>query len=651
MAIVKMKRLCLVAMRSDQDALLRLLQHMGCVQIGQPDLEEEDPLWERLTRPGDEGLSEARERHKAVERALEVLKRKAPQKEGLLKPKPRLTENELFDEQVAQAAARGVEEINQADHRLSAIQGEKAKLLAQKNVLEPWRPLDLPLEARSTGQVEIQLGTMPLTVSFEEAERAAAQVGELATLTQISTDQEQQYLLLICHVSQKEAVLQVLKEMGWSRANVGEWKGTAQENLARLDGELEKLEQETAALEKKLSDMGPLRDDLRRLADRTAVEISREESRSRLLDTGQTFYLEGWVPADSWPKLEKALEPYFCTWEVADPAEEDYPQVPVQLKNNPLTRPLNMVTEMYSLPAYNGLDPNPLMAPFFVTFFGLMMADMAYGIIMMVGGWFILKKMKAKGTIAHMGGLGLLCGATTFIFGALTGGFLGDFIPQIAKIINPNSTVALPALFTPLDDTIAILVGSLVLGVIQIFTGMAISVVYKIKTGDFIDALFSEITWWIILAGVALAIFDIGTVSGVPVVLVIGLLMLAVGGTRNARGFGKITSFIGLVYNGVSGYFSDTFSYARLMALMLAGSVIAQVFNTLGSVTGNVLGFVVISLLGNTLNLVLNLLGCYVHDLRLQCLEFFGRFYLEGGKPFKPLAIQTKYVDMMKEEQ
>lgn len=127
--------------------------------------------------------------------------------------------------------------------------------------------------------------------------------------------------------------------------------------------------------------------------------------------------------------------------------------------------------------------------------------------------------------------------------------------------------------------------------------------------------------------------------------------MLAVGGTRNAKGFGKLTSLVGLVYNGVSGFFSDILSYLRLMALMLAGSVIAQVFNTLGAVFGNVIVFVLISMVGNALNLALNLLGCYVHDLRLQCLEYFNRFYKGGGRPFKPLSIDTNYVQIMKEEQ
>ena len=158
-----------------------------------------------------------------------------------------------------------------------------------------------------------------------------------------------------------------------------------------------------------------------------------------------------------------------------------------------------------------------------------------------------------------------------------------------------------------------------------------------------------QVTWWIILGGAALAILGIGSVGGYPVVLIVGLVMLVIGSTRNAKGFGKLTALIGAVYNGATGFFSDILSYARLMALMLAGSVIAQVFNTLGSVTGNVVGFVIISFIGNMLNFALNLLGCYVHDLRLQCLEFFGRFYKEGGKPFRPLFIHTKYVDIKEE--
>ena len=137
---------------------------------------------------------------------------------------------------------------------------------------------------------------------------------------------------------------------------------------------------------------------------------------------------------------------------------------------------------------------------------------------------------------------------------------------------------------------------------------------------------------------------------GVPVVLCVGGLMLLYGAGRGKKGFGKVTGVVAAVYNGVTGFFSDILSYVRLMALMLSGAVLAQVFNMLGATTGNIVLFVIIALVGNALNLALNLLGCYVHDMRLQFLEFFGRFYKDGGKAFRPLRMQANHVEIIKEE-
>ena len=302
------------------------------------------------------------------------------------------------------------------------------------------------------------------------------------------------------------------------------------------------------------------------------------------------------------------------------------------------------------MPAYDGVDPNPVMAPFFILFFGMMMADMGYGLLMIFLPLLYLKKARPPQSKRGFIELILWCGIVTFIFGALTGGFFGDFIPQLCKVIDPASTFELPSLFSPLNDTMAIMIGSMVLGGIQILIGMTISVVKKTRDGHFADALWDEITWWVILAGGAMALLKVGSVAGVPVVLVIGVLMLVYGSGRGKKGFGKVTGLVSAVYNGVTGFFSDILSYVRLMALMLSGAVLAQVFNMLGATTGNVVGFVVIALIGNALNLALNLLGCYVHDMRLQFLEFFGRFYKEGGKSYRPLSVETQYVEVMKED-
>lgn len=356
------------------------------------------------------------------------------------------------------------------------------------------------------------------------------------------------------------------------------------------------------------------------------------------------------MPEADTARLEQLLEGYSCAWDLRVPTEEEYPEVPVTLKSNWLTRSMTCITEQYSMPAYDGVDPNPVMAPFFILFFGMMMADMGYGLLMIFLPLLYLKKARPPESKRGFIELILWCGIVTFIFGALTGGFFGDFIPQLCKVIDPASTFELPSLFSPLNDTMAIMIGSMVLGGIQILTGMTISVVKKTKDGHFADALWDEITWWVILAGGAMALLKVGSVAGVPVVLVIGVLMLVYGSGRGKKGFGKVTGLVSAVYNGVTGFFSDILSYVRLMALMLSGAVLAQVFNMLGATTGNVVGFVVIALIGNALNLALNLLGCYVHDMRLQFLEFFGRFYKEGGKSYRPLSVETQYVEVMKED-
>ena len=170
-----------------------------------------------------------------------------------------------------------------------------------------------------------------------------------------------------------------------------------------------------------------------------------------------------------------------------------------------------------------------------------------------------------------------------------------------------------------------------------------IVVVRKVKAGNFMDALWEEITWWIVFAGIGLMVLGV-----TPLVLYAGLALVVAGPLVTGKGFGKITGIFGSLYNHVTGYFGDILSYSRLMALMLAGSVIAQVFNTLGAIPGNIVIFLIISAAGNALNFALNLLGCYVHDLRLQCLEYFGKFYEDGGKPFRPLDLSAKYYDVVK---
>ncbi len=649
MSIVKMKRLRLFGMASDREDLLRELQHLGCVEVIEPEVPQDDPAWAGLTRVSDTELAQRKSELAALQAALSTLDKYGKAKGKLLSARPVITEADLFSDLARQKALAAAEAINEQEKRIAGIYSEKSKLQGQKLALSPWLELDVPLDAPSTHEVAVTFGSLSTRTPLEELPAQLSAAADLCELVYAGRDAEQQYVLVLCHRSQEEAAFEVLKKYGFARSTLRDWHGTARENTEAMDQRLKELDADLTAAQAAIQAQSDRREELKRCVDRTNQDIQREECKGRLLQSQAVIFLEGWVPAERLGDLERVLDQYGCAFQCADPTPEEYPDVPVKLKNNWLTRPLNMVTEMYSLPAYDGVDPNPLMAPFFILFYGIMLADMGYGLLMIIASLVVTKKMKPKGTAGHLFGLMGLCGVSTFVVGALTGGFFGDFIPQLLKLINPNSTFALPSLFTPLDDTLAILVGAMCLGFVQIITGMVISFVNKLRAGEVMDGIFEEVTWWVVFAGAGLAILGV-----TPLVLILGGVMIlagAVWGAREAKGFGKVlgtfSGIFGSLYNHITGYFGDILSYSRLMALMLAGSVIAQVFNTLGAIPGNIILFLVISFAGNALNFALNLLGCYVHDLRLQCLEYFGKFYKDGGRPFQPLSVNTKYYDVV----
>ena len=642
MAILKMKKLRICGVSEEQTQLIRQLQLLGSVEIGAP-CALTDTQGVQVFCAGDGKSADALLRTSArLTSALETLKHYETKKGGLFAARPEKTIGELFSDEAYAAALDTAQAVLDAQDARSRLAAEKSRLTAVRESFVPWQQLPLPLETLGTQHTRILLGTVPAQTDLEALRARVFEAADEVQLEQISADQQSLYLLVFVHKCAAEAVGAALREAGFALTTFDGVQGTAAENIRRTDEAIAACEQQDAEKLAELTALAEQKPALQLAFDRCTQEISKAQAADRLVHSEKTFCLGGWVPCEDVPKLEALLEKFCCAWELEDPSPEEYPDVPVKLKNNRLTWPLNMVTEMYSLPAYDGVDPNPLMAPFFILFYGIMMADMGYGILMILASIIITKKSRPKGTSGQMFGLMFSCGISTFLMGALTGGFFGDFLPQLVGIIDPDTTFkALPSLFTPLDDTITILIGAMALGFVQIVTGMAISFVEKIKKGQIMDAIWEELTWWVVFAGIACMALGVTNI-----VLYVGLAMVVVGSGWSAKGFGKVTAIFGSLYNHVTGYFGDILSYSRLMTLMLAGSVIASVFNTLGAIPGNVVFFLLVSVAGNGLNFALNLLSCYVHDLRLQCLEYFGKFYKDGGKPFEPLAINTNYVDI-----
>lgn len=642
MAIVHMKKLRLMVVRRQKDELLRDLMLLGCVQISEPNALLADAESAAVLRQESGNVTEVRSELTRLTAALKLLDKYAPVKSRLLSSRPEVTEADFLDDGAYRQELDAVAQLEELEAAVRRYNGEEAKLRSNMEALRPWQTLDLPLDLGETVRTRISLGMLPAAVDLAEAAKALADAAPESQLYEISSDKEQHYVLLICLKEELTEAITALRASGFTLANLNGAPGTAKQNIEDAQQQIADVIRRREQAETDIAAFAPHRDAFKLCIDRASVKLGRAEAEERLVGTESVVCMRGWLTAPEEAKLTAVLAKYDCAWDLADPTEDEYPEVPVKLQNNKFTEPLNMVTNMYSLPAYGTVDPNPLMAPFFILFYGIMMADMGYGLLMILASIIITKKSRPKGTSGQMFGLMFSCGISTFLMGALTGGFFGDFLPQLVGIIDPDTTFkALPSLFTPLDDTITILIGAMALGFVQIVTGMAISFVEKIKKGQIMDAIWEELTWWVVFAGIACMALGVTNI-----VLYVGLAMVVVGSGWSAKGFGKVTAIFGSVYNHVTGYFGDILSYSRLMTLMLAGSVIASVFNTLGAIPGNVVFFLLVSVAGNGLNFALNLLSCYVHDLRLQCLEYFGKFYQDGGKPFEPLAINTKYVDI-----
>ena len=669
MSIVKMKRLRLIGMQSERESMLRQLQHLGCVEIDEPGDRKDDPDWASLTRPDTGALNEARDARSSVENALKALKKYGPkQKGGLLTPRPVITEGELFDDGAYRTGLADAGQLVALERKISALYAEQNKLRTQKLALAPWLALDIPLETASTAEVAVSFGTVAASADLDAMDRALGAVTDLYELMRAGADNELKYLVFLCHRSAEEDCQAVLKEYGFSRAALRGWTGTAAENDKRLDEQMADAARELESTIAQVGEYASRKDALEQCLDRADQEIAREEARCRLLDSSSAFFLEGWVPVPDEKKLLEQLGQYTCCWETQDPAPEDYPVVPVKLKNNRFTEPLTTITEMYSLPAYDGVDPNGLMMPFYVFFFGFMFADLGYGLILAGACAFINHKVHPKGGFGQLIRLMIMCGISSAVIGFFTGGFFSDFLAQFTSMLGlsqpvipflsvPDGVTGVPGpLLNVMGDPMTVLVFALAVGFVQIVVGMAVKFWMLCRRGQVVDAILDIGTWWVIFVGIGLFAAGIGNVAGYPVVLIIGCLML-LGQGRTAKGFGKVTAIIGAVYNGVTGYFGDILSYSRLMVMMLAGSVIGQVFNILGAMPGGgmppAIGipiFFIIFIIGHDFNIGLNVIGTYVHTSRLQYLEFFKQFYEEGGRPWRPLNIATKYVDI-KEEQ
>lgn len=532
-----------------------------------------------------------------------------------------------------------VEELSRAYFE---AENRKQKISAQIDEIKPYLGLDIPFsEIKDTSRTSATLGVLPL--SPEKAQEALADAQ--AEWSIVNTDGKT--FCVVYAVSLKEnfrSLSETLTSAGFTPCRL-DYDKTPDEQTKFLRGEYER--QDALAIEA-IKDADKYFDgsaQLKILHDYYDVALREIDADANLGKTNRTFLLEAWVPADKEGEVAAAMDNVLDVKMIdfRDPLDDEQP--PTLTVNNKIIAPYEEITNMYSVPNYRERDPNSFVAVFFFVFFGVMLGDAGYGILLTIGALLLAKIIKPAKGMRNLIYVIAMGGVSTVFWGIMFGGWFS---------IDTAGTVLQPLLFSPLDNPLGFVAISLALGAIQICTGMVLSGIAKWEKGSPWDGIFDDFLWVLFfIFGAVLAlgsVFGNGMMSDVGLYGMLGslvLVMLTAG--RHGKGvFGKVVGGFGGLYK-VIGFLSDLLSYLRLFGLGLATGVIGMVFNEIAGIFSGPIGMVfavIVLLIGHTLNVAVNVLGAYVHDSRLQFIEFFSRFYTGEGYLFSPIVGETKYTNI-----
>ncbi|MDO4568304.1 MAG: V-type ATP synthase subunit I [Clostridia bacterium] len=634
-----MKRLTVAAMRADEESIMRALQDAEAVEIIESGGEGAD----------DAAYKRAEERRRRLSEAYEFLKPYGKKGGSLFAPTPYYTVEELQ----AQLAASGplADEAELLEAQLAELNAEADKLNSTLSYLSDWVRLSTPIEAlRDTKNVRFYFGYMSYDAltKLEVPEEACVQAISGADVCAV---------MAAAHSSCADALYARLHELNFADYSFPALTGTAEENCALLRERLARLQERTATVEQRLLELSDRRDALLQALEAASIEASRHEHALRTLQLDSTFVLEGWIKADDESRVRDAISA--CTdafyFDVRDPLEGETP--PTVVINPPAVTPFESVTNLYSTPAYSGIDPAPMLMPFYMLFFGMMLADTGYGLILMLGCLLFAKVKRPRGNMAQLVSLLTWCGGATVLCGMMTGSFFGIEWTDLLGEASP-----FPFLMDPMDNMMGMMILCCGLGILHMLFGIGIKMYMCFRDGDWKEAVFNNFSWMLLMLGLVAILgsmfLSLSWLSTAGVIFAaLGALMLLFFSNRKTNNpLKRMGSGLAQLYN-ITSYIGDTLSYVRILALGLAGGAMGMVFNLMGSMVFNafsglgtfgvVLGAIAAAPLLIALHafsLFINTLGAYVHTARLQFVEFFGKFYEDNGRPFTPLRYDTRNV-------
>ena len=670
MAVLQMQRISICALKKDRKAILEKIQSMGIMEMSQV-AEDEDGFEKMDTISARQSFEK---KASLSESALDILDAYAPEKKSMfasLEGK-KLVESDQFAKITAkkEEILEKAERIVACNKEIAEHKAESAKLENQIEALVPWLSLDVPMNCKGTGKTAMLLGTMPgettLESVYEQIQTGEAQT-DAVDVEIINSDQDATYLAVLCLKADAGAVEEALRAAGFAKPSQTVHAVPAKET-AELKTKIEQLNKKIEEIEEEIKGCAKFREELKVIGDYYRMRAKKYEILGTLPQSQRTFVISGYIPKKAAGAVEKAIgEHYDCVIDIDELKEDEEP--PTVLQNNAFSSSVEGVLEAYGLPHKGEFDPTTIMSFFYVFFFGMMLSDAAYGAIVAIACFVVLKKYPRMSASMHKSiKLFMFCGLATIVWGILFSGYFGDAVDVIGRTFFGVEVSVPPLWFAPLNDPMKLLIYSMAFGLVHLFVGLGIKGYMQIKDKQYLDFFCDVVLWFIFLIGLIMMLIpsDIfASIAQVKIVFppvlntlakalsiigAVGLLLMSGRSSKNP----VLRLALGAydIYN-ITGWLSDVLSYSRLLALGLATGVIASVVNQMGSMLGGgivgAIGFAIIFVIGHAMNLSINLLGAYVHTNRLQFVEFFGKFYEGGGRPFEPFETDTKYVDIKEE--
>lgn len=653
MAKLRMKKIELIALLTDSKKIIELLQRRGVVELC-------DCSDEELVKTNTASvIAEFEKFRSAAVQALEILDRISPEKSSLsdsLFPHRTEVETDKFGKGAMQLEKimQSANEIIRTSRSIAECESSVAQLQVKSDSMKQWQALDVPMNFRGTNSTACFIGSVQGCVTAKDLEQ---QIPD-ASVEIVSSSKEQTKLFILCCRDKAEDVSAALREHGFMPVSDPD-ADTPSNIIKKCTREIDLLRKKALLCRENICNLADKRRQLRFVVDYLQMRKDKYEALGAVSFTESTFVLTGFIPEKYAASVEKEItSKYTAAIRFSDPDEDE--DVPVLLENSSFSAPVEGITEMYALPSEKDVDPTPVMSFFYYLFFGMMLSDAGYGVVMVIGTVIALAKFNLDAKMRKTLTMFRNCGISTIIFGTLFGSWFGDIVQVVGREFFNKEIGSLALWFEPLDDPIKLLLYSFALGILHLFLGLAVSFHMKWREGQKLDAIFDTVPIYLTIlgvcppaAGILVEVPSALKTIGIYVMLVGVILLVLTAGRSSKNIFGKLFGGLYALYNTATGYLSDILSYSRLLALGLATGSIAGVINLIGTMPQNTVVkailLVVVFIVGHVANLAINLLGAYVHTDRLQFVELFSKFYEGGGRPFNPLTVKTNYIKFKEE--